>query len=553
LVRKSRFFLIATVKPKLTFLPIFFVTLAAALAVAVALRVHAYMEGGATSTIQAEERARAGSARSDASYATHDVTAADPGTVAAAAPPRVVEETPPFDGTSAGSYGSVAARRAALQERQRRLLSEPLQPVADAPPATTRPAAPAPKPVPPPVPKPPEKSTVAKILDPIKKFFSEEAPKAQPTTTEETRKPEKEKEKDPTSDSTAPKLIAITFNPPVVHDGEESLVQVVANDDISGIRSISASVASPAGKALRAFPFQKDPETDIWTGRVQVPKDAEEGVWHINFLSMTDNANNTANLTYANGSIPPTATLRVLSSGSDSQAPVLRNVWMDKRAISEGEHNTVFVQADDDKSGVALISGVFQSPKKNARIGFGCRPAGEGQAWACDVSLPKCVDCGEWTLEQIQLQDKANNQGTVRNNDPLIAKVSFNIAGQSCDSQPPTLVSLTLDPVVVSNAAQSVIHVTAVITDDTCGVASASGQAGGPAPATAGEQPPKIYFPLTPVPDQPNTFAGNIVVPPYSAKGVWHIIWVQAVDKANNIRPYGQNEAPLPAVTFKVE
>jgi hypothetical protein len=540
------------VKSKLTFLPIFFVTLAAVLAIAVVLRVHAYIQGDPTSTIQAEERSRTDSARRGAGYATHEEAAAVPGTVAATPTPRIVEETSPLDGLPAGSYGgSVAARRAALQERQRRLLSEPLQP-AEAQAAPTRPAPPPARAVAPPVPKPPEKSVVAKIIDPIKKFFSEETPKTTPST-DDVRKPEKEKEKDPTSDSTAPKLLSITFNPPAIHDGEESIVQVVATDDISGVRSISASVASPAGKALRAFPFQKDPETDIWTGRVQVPKDAEEGVWHINFLSMTDNANNTVNLTYANGTIPATATLRVMSSGSDSQAPVLRNVWMDKRAITEGEHNTVFVQADDDKSGVALISGVFQSPKKNARIGFGCRPAGEGQPWACDVSLPKCIDCGDWTLEQIQLQDKANNQGTVRNNDPLVAKVSFNIAGQSCDSQPPTLTSLVLDPVVVSNVEQSIIHVTAVITDDNCGVASASGQAGGPAPANAGEQPPRIYFPLTPVPDQPNTYAGNIVVPKYSAKGVWHIIWVQAVDKANNIKPYGQNEAPLPGAVFRVE
>ena len=86
-----------------------------------------------------------------------------------------------------------------------------------------------------------------------------------------------------------------------------------------------------------------------------------------------------------------------------------------------GEKNTVFVQAEDDKSGVSLVSGVFVSPSKQARIGFGCR-AGANGTWECTVSPPACLDCGAWQLEQIQLQDKANNMATFRGDNQIVAR-----------------------------------------------------------------------------------------------------------------------------------
>ncbi|HET8775133.1 MAG TPA: hypothetical protein VFP80_15130, partial [Thermoanaerobaculia bacterium] len=207
----------------------------------------------------------------------------------------------------------------------------------------------------------------------------------------------------------------------------------------------------------------------------------------------------------------------------------------------------VFVQADDEKSGVSLVSGVFVSPSKQARIGFGCRPGGSG-AWECTVSPPACLDCGAWQLEQIQVQDKANNMATFRSDNQVVSQVVLDISGSSCDAGAPQITSLAVNPVVVSNAEGGTINIIATVQDDACGVASLSGQAI-PAGATSGQ---RIPFSFDPSPDGTN-FVGRIVVPKHAAKGIWTIGWIQALDKGHNLRAYGAAEPVLQRVVFRVE
>ena len=106
--------------------------------------------------------------------------------------------------------------------------------------------------------------------------------------------------------------------------------------------------------------------------------------------------------------MPQSASFKVVSRAPDSAGPQLKGVWLDRQAMHAGDKNTVFVQAEDEKSGVSLVSGVFVSPAKAARIGFGCR-AGANGTWECPMSPPSCLDCGTWQSEQIQLQDKPTN------------------------------------------------------------------------------------------------------------------------------------------------
>ncbi len=525
-----------------SFLPSFFTVLAVILAVAIGYRVHSYSVSGTMDAATQPEGARSSTELSTAVSTT--VSSVDIG-----------ELTLKPNATAASPEAVRSEQRRNAEERRRLLLERALaQPIPSQQPITApksstagsvrpptlvsvRPPMVRPTPVvrqPPPAPRP---------VEPVRSAGGEphdDSPAKKPTS------------KDPTSDTTPPSLITLQFNPPVVHDGEESMVMVIVTDDISGVRNVSASISSPSGKALRAFPFQKDPETDQWLGKAQIPKDAEEGMWRVSFLSLSDNANNTANLTYASGGLPTTAVLRVISSGSDSTPPTLKSVWLDKRAISEGEHDTLFVEAADDKSGVSLVSGVFISPSKLARIGFGCRQQqGSIDVWECDVALPKCVDCGDWRLEQIQMQDKANNQAVFRQNDENVGPVSFNISGTSCDSSPPVLQALSISPAFVSNVQDSLVIITATITDNICGVQNASG-AVAPPPNEKG-QAPRVFFPMAALSDQPNTFQGKAIIPKSSAKGVWSVIWFQVSDKANNTRQYSAGDPVLANVKFGVQ
>ncbi len=353
---------------------------------------------------------------------------------------------------------------------------------------------------------------------------------------------------DKTSDNVPPQLLHVEFIPPQVRDGEETTLVVQAYDELSGVRSVSGTIAAPSG-AVQGFACQREPETNRFVSRITIPKDAAEGIWRVNYLSMIDNASNAATFTGQQGLLPVTSTFRVTSSRPDAQGPTLLAVWMDRRSIKAGEKNIIHVTAEDDKSGVNLVSGVFQSPSKFARVGFVCRVA-SGNGWDCEFNSPACSDCGDWQLEQVQLQDKANNMTTLRMDNQLVAGIRMDISADHCDSTPPALQTLMLDRPVVSNAEESVITATATLSDDVCGILNVSGQATGP--AAAGGVPPRLYFSFAAV-GESRTWSGRITIPRLAAKGAWRITWIQVLDRGHNLKTYSQSDPALAGVGFTVQ
>jgi hypothetical protein len=209
--------------------------------------------------------------------------------------------------------------------------------------------------------------------------------------------------------------------------------------------------------------------------------------------------------------------------------------------MKAGEKNMIFVDADDDKSGVNLVSGALISPARHAHIGFVCRP-GSG-AWECEVSTPACLDCGDWQLEQVQLLDNAKNMTTVRSDNPLIARVQVNISSDRCDSTPPAIQAMVLDRTVAS--AGETLNATATASDDLCGIVSMFGQATGPVSGTL------IYFQFAPADAQ--TWVSPIKVPRLAAKGVWRVITIQVLDQGNNLKMYSQGDPAIANAAFTVQ
>jgi hypothetical protein len=351
--------------------------------------------------------------------------------------------------------------------------------------------------------------------------------------------------KDPNSDTTPPQLQSVEFSPPQIQDGQQTQVIILASDDISGVRGISGTISSPSGKALQGFATQREGDTNRYVATVTIAKNSEQGVWKISFINMSDNASNSVTLSYAQGGVPPNAVLRVVSSNSDNTPPVLKNIWVDKRAIQGGEKDAIFVEATDDNSGVNLVSAVFRSPSKIARIGAGCQH-GDGDVWQCELSVPTCIDCGDWQLEQVTLQDKANNLATFRQDNPLVAATKVNIAGAACDNTAPVLQSLVLDSNdIVLGANGAIVTVTIIATDDNCGVSGVSGQYVGPGPGSGG------FFPLSQA-GESGTWTGRITLDPRSAKGVWKINSIQLNDAGHNLRVYYASDPLLANGAFHV-
>jgi len=473
-------------------------------------------------------------------------TATAAGNATAEVPEIVTETDTPVESSTIVETTDTAAAARAREQRYQELLRS-------APPGTppqsaegTVPAAPVQKVTPPTlldrVVKPIASALGINRPAPQPQAMATQKPPPQPPATETTGEPKNES--DAESDVTPPRVVAVEFLPALVQDGEQTTFAAIVTDDKSGARGLSGVIASPSG-AQQGFASQKEGDTGRFSARITIPKDAAEGIWSVKYLTVSDNAGNSINLNMGQG-LPPNASFRVTSASSDSKGPTLRAVRLDTPSMSAGDKNQVWVEAEDDKSGVSLVSGVFVSPTKQARIGFGCRLA--NNIWQCPVNPPSCVDCGAWQLEQIQLQDKANNMTTVRADNPIVANVHLELFGKDCDKEPPVLTSLTVDPAVVSNTTGGVIRVTATATDEPCGVASLSGVAW---PPPASKSTTRLYFPFRPTTG--DTFVGEIQVPASVASGTWTIGWVQALDKGHNQKAYSPSDPVIARVTFTVE
>jgi hypothetical protein len=497
------------------FLPVFFTVLSIVFVIAVVLRIRSYeseeVHATATATATAGRSASAdpGSLSPDGSEQPGERTMTLLELPNATAPPSlsIVEEPPP----------PAPAEKPSL-------LTRILHPIASR--QATRPAPP------PPAPAPPQAAQ----------------PASQPRTQPQTETREAAENSDPTSDSTPPRLLSIVFNPPQIQDGQETMLIVEAVDELSGVRSISGTIVAPSG-AVQGFACQREGETGRYFARVSVPKDAAEGIWAVNYVNLMDNASNAAPIASTRSGLLASATFRVISSRPDSQGPTLKAIWIDRRVMRGGEKNSVHVQAEDDKSGLNLISGIFQSPSRVARVGFVCRAAGDG-SWTCEFAAPDCADCGEWHLEQLQMQDKANNMTTLRAQaNEMVSAIRVEISSDACDATPPAVEAVVLDQTAVSNADPSTITVTATLSDDRCGVLSVSGQATGP---SLGGQAPRLYFSFTASGD-PHTWVGRIAVPRLAAKGTWRISFLQVLDRGQNLKAYSQADPVLANAAFQVQ
>jgi hypothetical protein len=509
-------------RSRIGFLPVFFVTLGIVVLVIAVLRIRSYEKA-------APRPVSAGATTSSAPepVASQTIT-----------PVPLIE--PPSPRTTTSTTALVSEPDASAPR--------PTAPALRTVPATVKPTQRVAAAVPAPAPQP--RAQTAAPATPAQRparetaSVADTAPSRRDTTSPP---PEEEPKTDPTSDNLPPRLMAISFSPPQVQDGQETILHIEAVDELAGVRSISGTILAPSG-AVQGFACSREGSTNRYQSRIVVPKAAADGLWRVNYLALTDLANNTAALSMANGMIPPSASFQVVSAESDNKGPTLRAVFLARRSMQSGEKNTVTIQADDDKSGVHNVSGVFQSPSRVARIGFVCHGR-TPDTFECEVTAPACADCGDWRLEQVQLQDKANNITTVRADNPIVNPVLLDISSAQCDSTPPAVETVTLDKKVVSNTTSTMVSVFVGLTDDACGIQSLSGQIMGP-PGPEGAPSNSFTF----VQDRdPRTWVGRFNVPQLAAKGTWRVSWLQVLDRGRNLRTYSQNDPVLSGATFVVE
>ena len=358
---------------------------------------------------------------------------------------------------------------------------------------------------------------------------------------------------DPNSDRRPPVLDDVRFDPPEIKDGGVAVLSITATDDLSGVKLVSGTVRSPSEAASTPFVAQDAAGSGVFAVAIAIPRNAETGDWFVDTLQILDGAGNPLTLAFTTASVPQGGSLRVVSADSDSTAPNVHRISVEKATVDPGESNRIVVQVDDDRSGVASVTGAFQNPSKAAFIAFTCRANGETSSWEADVPVPANADCGEWTLRHLSAADGADNTALLRPDDPQVGGARFFVSGGgACDSAPPIIDAMYFSPPIVSNRAAAEIVLTARAHDDGSGLATFFGRIEGPV-STSGEVP-RIFFTFSPDPNQQDApMTATITVPQYAAKGTWSVSWAQVTDRANNSHAYYRNDPALAGASFTVQ
>lgn len=356
---------------------------------------------------------------------------------------------------------------------------------------------------------------------------------------------------DPHSDHQPPVLEQLQFEPSQILDGGVAVLSITATDDLSGVKLVAGTVNSPGGAAVVPFTARDDAGTGVVAAAITIPRHAETGSWFVGSLEIRDKADNVLVLNYEKTSVPQGGWLRVVSADSDSQPPSVHFVSIEKGVVDPEEANHITIEVDDDRSGVASVSGAFQNPSKTAFVPFTCRPGGGVSSWQAEFRVPANADCGEWTLRHLTVSDNASNTAELSGDDPPISGAGFRVSAGACDSSPPVIDAMQFAPAAVSNEEAAEVVLTIAVHDEGTGVASVSGRIEGPASPSG--QVPWIGFESVPDPQAPDApLTAKIQVPKFAARGVWRVAWVQATDKARNTHPYYRDNPVVAGAVFSV-
>lgn len=328
------------------------------------------------------------------------------------------------------------------------------------------------------------------------------------------------------SDAAPPEVTAIWFDPPQATPGANLSIYVQAADNLSGVKSVSGAAKSPSGSAVLPFSGDWSESEASFVGTLAIPEQAEMGKWYLTYLQVTDNVSNSK--TYAaNSALLTKAYFEVVGSDSDSVPPEVTAVNLNPLDVEGGDTVQVTVEAEDDKSGVERISGLFMSPSKHARLPFSCQNEDEPYLFHGYVTIPEDAESGQWTLEWLQARDGARNAITLnRENAPgIFDHASVHVRTVGSDSQPPTLDNLMTYPATLTyeETAQIVVYAS----DDTSGISSISGGLRSPSGKA------RLHFSC--IYDHENdAYQAEVIIPVNAEIGLWRVGYIRMIDKARN-------------------
>lgn len=230
------------------------------------------------------------------------------------------------------------------------------------------------------------------------------------------------------TDTASPRVWALSIAPTTIDTTERAqLVTVTARltDDLAGVDPYSAvGLRSPSGRGLfaRAPTRISGDELDgIYTFTFEVPRYAESGTLHLEYLTASDRAGNAAWLEEPElAALGFSTTLVNVGTVIDTAAPQLLELSIAPATIDTRAHAqavTLTVRLTDDLAGVAgwgLFSLDRPSPSEmiTGRLADLVRVWGDGRdgIYTFTIDVPQYAEFGTWHLRSLTFMDDAGNR-----------------------------------------------------------------------------------------------------------------------------------------------
>ena len=213
-------------------------------------------------------------------------------------------------------------------------------------------------------------------------------------------------------DTVAPSLENIEFSKESVKAGDEITVYITASDDNSGIKEIGWFVVRNPSKnsGVSSSSFTKD-EEGRWMATLKIPSDAENGLWSISSIGISDNTGNYFQTTdFSSYSFDKGFTVEAGTDDYDTVAPSLENIEFSKESVKAGDEITVYITASDDNSGIKEIGWfVVRNPSKNSGVSSSSFTKDEEGRWMATLKIPSDAENGLWSISSIGISDNTGN------------------------------------------------------------------------------------------------------------------------------------------------
>jgi IPT/TIG domain len=288
-----------------------------------------------------------------------------------------------------------------------------------------------------------------------------------------------------------PVLASLAISPSTINTSSSSeTVKVTAEiTSTPGVSSGSVQFASPnGGEVTERAAFSKVSGTakkGVWEAVVPFKQYIAPGTWRVTTLNMTDTEGTTTRLASAQLTAKGFPSSVSVTSVEDNQPPVLASLSISPTTVNTTASNqtvTVTAHITDNLSGLASASIGFKSPSgqhttERASFSKVSGTATDG-VYEAKVTFRRYIAPGPWKVSSLHMVDNVENEISLGSRRLEAKGFPDTVQVESIeDEAPPAIAGFAITPGSVNVASSSqTVTVSAHITDDLSGVASASVQ-----------------------------------------------------------------------------